>query len=153
MYWLYLWSFRRHPHLISISKHAKKLLLPYIPSNLLLQHSRRKKRRKLVNLTNSQNTILCRIRILTGNPQYSGQWLIKQSRNRLGNQISVKLFRHFRVETSDFTISLINSSVTGWIKLRKTKLTSQNKPSTMSKRDSFQVVTKHVTMYFWVFYI
>jgi len=65
----------------------------------------------------------------------------------LENQTSVKSFRYFRVEISGFNISLISGSVTGRTRLRGIKSSGQKKLFMMFKRDSFQVVTKHVTAY------
>ena len=63
------------------------------------------------------------------------------------NQTSVKSFGYFRIEISISNISLISSSVIGRTRLRRIKLSGQKKLFMMSKRDSFQAVTKHVVVY------
>ena len=142
--------FRNHPHLNLTFQLAQGLLLLRVPNCSSPQHSNRGTRTKLACHTNPQNMILCRSRISTGNLQHSGQWLTRQSKNRLENQTSVKSFGHSRVGISGFNSLPISGLVIGGTRVKKIKLSGQKKLFVMFKRGSSQVVNKQGIMYLWV---
>ena len=150
---IYLWPFRMSLYLISTSQNARRLLLPHTPSRQFLHHSNRTKRRKLVRDINPQNRIPYRVRISTGSPQCSGQWLTKWLRSRLGNKTSVKSFESFRARIITLSCFPISVLVTGETRLRVTRLFGQKKLFRMLRKASFQVVIKHATMFLWVIHI